>query len=421
MLNPPPVATSPNWDTGESTVEPIVPHAAQIPLSAFVVLVVAYTVFAPNFDQPFIGWGFAGSVVFLLVAHSKARDLAATVISAAAFTIFHGLFHQSGTGSLSVSLYAGMLGRAGLIVLGERAIWASPEESRRLLRMFLLAVGIMLFVVASLLALNLTVTARPRVWDAYLYVFDGSLGFQPSFALGRIFLRYKVLADLAKGGYFGLPVVVALVSAGFLGLRSPWRPLAVLTTAGLFGYLLYWVFPAMGPIYLVGPSFPGSPLSYAALAQLHPHAITLPIAAPRNAMPSLHMAWAFLLWFGCRPLSRVARGFALTYVVLTIAATLGLGEHYLADLVVALPFAVAVQALWTPVRGTARCGVLAGTTTLTLIWLLALRYSSHYFLLTPVIPRVCVIVTTIISLAMERFLWVSQRSHPPEGDASRLP
>jgi hypothetical protein len=153
---------------------------------------------------------------------------------------------------------------------------------------------------------------------------------------------------------------------------------------------------------------------------MHPHPITLPISTPRNAMPSLHMAWALLLWCSCRPFSSLSRGFALAYVVLTVVATLGTGEHYLADLVVALPFSVAVQALWTPSRNVVRYAVLAAGTSLMLMWLLALRYGTEIFLLTPVIPWGCVIVSTAISLTLERFLYFSQPSHPTAADASRL-
>jgi hypothetical protein len=279
----------------------------------------------------------------------------------------------------------------------------------------LIAAGIVVFVLASLVALNLTVSGRSRVLDLYLYTFDGSLGFQPSFLLGQLFRRYRPLAAVARASYFGLPVVLALVSSGYLRSTSPWRPLAILTSAGVFGYLLYWIFPAMGPLYLAGASFPNAQNSFATLAQMHPQPITVPIPAPRNAMPSLHMAWALLLWFGCRPFSRIARGFALGYVVLTVAATLGTGEHYLADLVVALPFAVAVQALWASSQGITRYTALAGGTSLTLTWLLALRYGSDIFLLAPAITWGCVIVSTAISLALERFLYSSLGSHGKTG------
>jgi hypothetical protein len=254
--------------------------------------------------------------------------------------------------------------------------------------------------------------ARSRVLDSYLYVFDGSLGFQPSFMLGQIFFRYHLAAEIASATYFALPLVIASACAGYLKYGSPWRPLGILASAGVLGYLLYFVFPATGPIYVEGASFPGSPHSFASLAEMNPHPIALPIPAPRNAMPSLHMAWALLLWFNCRPLSRAARGLAVTYVVLTVIDTLGTGEHYLADLAVALPFSVAVQALWTRVQGNTRLAVLAAGTSLTSIWLVALRYGTRFFLVSPAIPWACVIGSTFISLMLERLLAQTQSMKP---------
>ncbi len=400
---------------------PILPQPAQIPFSVFLVLVVAYTAIAPNFDQPFISYAFAGSVFFLVVACAGMRAWAMAVIAALGFSLCHRLFPQGGnvTGP-SLSLYAGMLGRGCLAVLGWKTVWATPEESGRFLRCTVVAVAIVAFVLASLVALNLTVSGRARVLDPYLYVFDGSLGFQPSFVLGQLFARYRPLAAVARGSYFALPLVIALASAGYLRSGSPWRPLAILTSAGVFGYLLYWVFPATGPLYVAGATFPNFPHSFATLGQLHPHPITLPVPAPRNAMPSLHMAWALLLWSCCRPFPLLSRGFALAYVLLTVVATLGTGEHYLADLVVAVPFSLAVEALWTPSQGITRYAALAGGTSLTLIWLLALRYGSEIFLLTPIIPWACVIASTATSLVLERFLYFPQPSRPVAEDASRL-
>jgi membrane-associated phospholipid phosphatase len=64
---------------------------------------------------------------------------------------------------------------------------------------------------------------------------------------------------------------------------------------------------------------------------------------PRNAVPSLHSAWALLIWWSLRYSKNWMRGLATVFLALTLLATLGLGEHYPIDLVVALPFAVAAM------------------------------------------------------------------------------
>ena len=276
-------------------------HRPKIPLLVFLVLIVAYTAIAPNFDQPFINYAFGSAVIFLFVAGCGSSAWTATVLAALGFSLCHAFFsHETNFAAFSVGRYAGMVGRGALVVLGWKALWGSTEKSRRLLRIWLLPVGILIFVFVSQIALNLTLLERSRVLDFYLYVFDGSLGFQPSFLAGQVFLRHRAIGEFARGSYVGLPVMIAMVCAGHLKHGSPWRPLGILASAGVLGYLLYFVFPATGPIYVLGASFPGSPHPFATLGQMRPHSIDLPVLAPRNAMPSLHMAWAVLLWFNCR-------------------------------------------------------------------------------------------------------------------------
>ena len=380
-------------------------HPSQIPLSVFLLLIVAYTAVAPNFDQPFINYAFASAVIFLFVVPSRAWTWIATIAAAVAFSIFHAFFLQvANTATQSLSLYAGMLGRGALAVLGLTAIWAIPEQRRGLLRIFLLPVGIVSFVLASLLALNLTIATHSRVLDSYLYIFDGSLGFQPSFLLGRLLLRYRLLAEVIRTAYFALPVFIGLACAGYLRCRTPWRPLAILASAGVLGYVLYFVFPATGPLYVAGASFPNSPHPFATLSQVHPHPIALSVPVARNAIPSLHMAWALLLWFNSRPFSRTVRALALAYVLVTIVGTLGTGEHYLADLVVAVPFSVAVEGGWTQGQAIHRNALTAAAASLTLLWLALLRYGSNLFLASPAVPWGCVFVSTVVSLLLLRRL-----------------
>jgi hypothetical protein len=67
--------------------------------------------------------------------------------------------------------------------------------------------------------------------------------------------------------------------------------------------------------------------------------------APRNAMPSLHFSWGVLLWrstAGARNAVRFASG---TFALLTLVATIGTGEHYFVDLIAAVPFIVALEAI----------------------------------------------------------------------------
>ena len=65
-------------------------------------------------------------------------------------------------------------------------------------------------------------------------------------------------------------------------------------------------------------------------------------------MPSLHTAWVLMLsWWTYRQ-RRWVRVAAGLFLFLTLLATLGLGEHYLIDLIVAVPVALASCAVITP-------------------------------------------------------------------------
>ena len=65
-------------------------------------------------------------------------------------------------------------------------------------------------------------------------------------------------------------------------------------------------------------------------------------------MPSMHVGWALLIAFNARG-TWARLGFSL-FALVTCLATVGSGEHYAIDAVVALPFAVAVQVLYRACR-----------------------------------------------------------------------
>jgi hypothetical protein len=238
--------------------------------------------------------------------------------------------------------------------------------------------------------------------DLYAYSFDGSLGFQPSFVVGRWFQDYPVVQAVGRFTYYSLPLAMALVYAAHLRLRktAPLFIFEIFMAAGLLGYFLYLTFPAAGPVYLVGSAFPGFPLSLSDLRALPLRTIPISVAIPRNAMPSLHLTWALLIWFNSKPLSRLASALAFTLVLTTVFDTIGMGEHY-----------SSISQWPSRSRSPYRHSVLApssfdrrfvlpplmGGATLTLLWLIMLHYGIRIFLLTPLIPWACVISSTLWS------------------------
>jgi PAP2 superfamily len=342
-------------------------------------------------------FAIASCVIFLLRLRPSARDVL--------FVILGGLFlaeldlrilHYPAKSMAILSL----LGLASFLVMAVRAVWASPEDRKPLLCVIVPAV---LFMVTGFLipiALSWTIQLRPKTFDLYLLSFDSSLRIQPSFAVGQWFGRWPWLFATGLLFYFGIPIPLAVVYVGRLirFKEKAFSAMLAFLIASPVGMLFYLLFPACGPRYLLPQDFPWHlfPTSLAPKLLLEPVAID----GPRNAMPSLHLACVLLAWWYSRGLSWWERAIAFTFVAFTLLATLGIGEHWFADLIVAFPFAVLIQAIATYTRPSKdHERVLAGSFGLgaVLTWLVALRYGSKIFWASPLIPWAFVAATVVLA------------------------
>ena len=297
-----------------------------------------------------------------------------------------------------------LVGMGALAVLGTRTIWADPEDRKLLLYGFLPSV---LFVGSEWMAstlLDITENLHPKTFDVFLYSFDSSLRVQISFLVGQLLQTNPLLRTASLAIYIGLPLPLALVYASQLR-RKQEQALAVMAAflfTGPLGILFYNVLPACGPVHLFGAAFPWHPLATADAMRLN--VVPVLMKGARNAIPSLHMAWVLLVWWNSRGLSRWIRAIAMVFVVLTVLATLGTGEHYFIDLVVAFPFSLMVQALCSysmPFReGERRTAFLFGTF-VTLGWLGLLSFTTNIFWNSPVVPWSMIVATIGASV----FLW----------------
>ncbi len=375
------------------------------------------------FDVLYIGYGLASAFIFQVAVRPRRWEILSVVVAACPLVLFDRLIIRQGRmQDLRISTCLGMLGLVSFLVLGFKAVWAKGAEQQQLKSILLPAAALAFFILGSQRLLAIAGLLFTDTLDLYAYAFDGSLGFQPSFLIGRVFRDFALVSAIGHFTYFAIPIPMALVYAGHLRRRNtpPLFMLEIFMAAGLLGYFLYSAFPATGPVYVAGPSFPGSALSLSALHQLNVRPIPVNRWFSRNAMPSLHMAWVLLIWFNCKEFSRWVRVLAFTFVLITILDTLGTGEHYLVDLVVAFPFAVAIQALcthWIPLRSKTRFVPLVGGAAVVAVWLILLRYGTRVFLLTPIIPWTCLIASTVLaSLWMRQVMslnWVSKPGPEP--------
>ena len=295
------------------------------------------------------------------------------------------------------------VGMAALAVLGTHTIWADEDERKLLLYGFLPAV---LFVASEYMAstlLDITEKLHPKTFDLFLYSFDCSLRVQFSFLMGQLFWTWPWVRFVCLVIYLALPLPLALVYAAQLR-RQKEKALAVMLAflvTGPVGVLFYNMLPACGPAHIFGAAFPFHPPSIADV--MHMNVVPVLLKGARNAIPSLHMAWVLLVWWNSRGLARWIRAIALLFVVLTVMATLGTGEHYFIDLVVAFPFSLMVQALCSysqPFRSGARRNAFLFGTFVTLIWLALLSFTTTIFWTSPALPWAMIVATVAPSILL---------------------
>lgn len=273
---------------------------------------------------------------------------------------------------------AWMLGILGLLV------WmAFRPHGDYVPKIFLLIVVFWATGPACLAALNKESAGFPLKFDNFLYLVDQALGLS-AFAVARFFTEWQrsVLFQIYQS------LTMAMTAWYGINLRArdgrPSKLLLAYAVAFLVGPCLYLILPALGPRHAFGAAFPmGDPVVAPVLVRL---------AGWPNAIPSLHVSTALLLvFFSGR--NRIVRSLAWIYLIGTVAATLAF-EHYMIDLVVAVPFACSVtQAVEIRMRRA------AGNLILVLGWMLAIRYAFPWLVACPMALRVAALATVVIPAA----------------------
>lgn len=156
------------------------------------------------------------------------------------------------------------------------------------------------------LPMNLINALTPRTIDAQLNVIDCGV----STRLWHAVVPNVWLNTAFTAIYEGFPIAIML-SLFLAGPRLK-QLVNAMVCGAILAFPFYLTFPAEGPAHLGDPS------------------------AWRNCMPSMHLTWALLLAFNLRGKPRIVAG---VFAALTALATLATGEHYLPDLIVAVPLA----------------------------------------------------------------------------------
>lgn len=172
---------------------------------------------------------------------------------------------------------------------------------------------------------------EPMKYDLYVYRIDQALGIH-RFWIGEFSCHSKALLILVNVGYGLLPTAMLTAFAANLLWNSETEALNVAKTLALNLFLalpIYLLIPVCGPQFAF-PAFPAWP------GVINAHRIA--IAAAPNGIPSVHTSSAILvLWFLRK--WKLGRVFGWLFLALTIFATLGSGQHYVFDLLCAVPYA----------------------------------------------------------------------------------
>ena len=299
------------------------------------------------------------------------------------------------------------LGLASLMVLAVQAIRTPKKQRAVYTRAFYAGAVFPLLAMVAGYSIPLNLWLRPKTYDAFLLAFDRSLGFQPSFWLGRILLKSHLVWGWTTVIYYALPLSGALLYASHrIRRRQPVAVLWLLLSFAIVGFAQYGVCPAVGPAHAFPALYPWKEDLTSQIA-LQPLMVG---SDPRNCMPSLHFGGALLVWWNSRIWPAWGQICAGLFLLGTAFSTLALGEHYLIDLVLAFPFALAFQAAWTtavPLASHRRITPVVAGLGMTAAWYALLRYAIPVFQSSVALSWASIIVTVGWSSIMKRKLDVA--------------
>jgi hypothetical protein len=339
---------------------------------------------------PFVAFSLSGAFVVLLVQHITVSEVVGLICIA---PLVEEVYVSSGgrtggfpTAQLAVGL--AFLGVAAVVLLSRRAI-----RDSRSLPAFLLAIAMPSAAIVLMILLRAAVSFNPYVYDTHALRFDHLLGVPILAFVGHLFVNCRPLFVAAAVAYNALPLLLLLVCVRYEVLNRPGpNPLRVFALAAVVGFVLYFLLPVTGPLHVFGREFFTLDPSAVPLSLLCPSS-----PAPRNGVPSLHLAWALLACWNLAPAGWSLRLAGALFLGLTALATLGFGEHYFVDLVVAVPFAVAMQLLYWR-RWPAAALALA----VTLLWMLFLRWGMVLLSPGPVPAWTAVLVSLAMVVLLRR-------------------
>ena len=354
----------------------------------------------------FIAFSLAGSFAIHIYLRRQPREALAAVLAGAAYFgcyVFTGGQFSSYVGSQPGTAGA-FFGLGSLTTLTIRTIWHAGSDRDEVCRTIRWMVVVPALCTCSMAAVSIASSLTPKTCDLFLYAFDKTLG-SPSFVVGQWFQASDALHLVSAIAYNSLPLWIScflIVRCTHPGESRVDFGIACVAL-GAVGFVLYQICPGSGPLNSFPKFFPQTqpdiPLS--SLRRVVESGLAM-----RNAMPSLHLGWVLLCFWNSRGLSATMRTVATFYLVFTGLATIGSGEHYLIDLVVAVPLVLCVQAACSsmPERSKARWTALWIAAFITIAWLVSLRTGIAVRYGSPMISWFLVIASTVLCCGLKWYI-----------------
>ena len=366
----------------------------------------------------------AAAIALMTIRRSEIGDLCGLtgILAAVLLPLCYGF---GARGLTLLSIFGESLWLASLL-LAARAVLASRGERRRS-ALDLLVIRFSLPICLPLLQVMLWIQSHSfaQVYDLHFYAFDGLFGGSvvKSVAIfvrsvpGLITVLWLIYQSLVPA--VALFVVLQRTEDGFVHGKL----LSRFLIAAALGYVIYALMPGIGPLMTFVDVFPyGMPDATSVM----PGPFAEFDGAPRNAMPSLHTAWALLVFIAAWPMGRWLRLVGGVFLAGTLGATLALGEHYLVDLIVAVPFVVLVEGIAANpfAKSTQRASLqaIAGGVAMIALWLVSIRFGVMTLRGLPLMPWLMTLATLGLSaVLLSRLLGPQPRSTGVVPDRSAAP
>lgn len=305
------------------------------------------------FNNVGVYFGITGTVLWLgkLFPFSNKLMIVALIIGFISYWLQY--FIDPLTGASAAQRLAMMLWAIGTISLMTFVIYASPlhkwfgyqktEQDKQFVLGFLCLTIVNLSLgSATNDALQLSTVLLPEAIDTDLIKMDMAYyGFA-----GWLYSSFESTPPLWQTLVYITYEFLSIFILLMLGLVYRERKtvslnaLRMLVVPFLLAFALYCFTPVVGPRYAFGENYPHNleaMLAYPAGGGV--------LISPtlRNGMPSMHFTGAMLIVLATACLSRKVWFYAACiFATLTFIATMAIGEHYLIDLIVAMPFCIAL-------------------------------------------------------------------------------